>query len=93
MRLYVKRVFINDNFEGLIPRYLKFVRGVVDSDDLPLNVGREILQKSRMLTVINKALVKKSLQMVKDISINEKVSERAKERAEINWLQPPNIRY
>jgi heat shock protein beta len=66
---------------------------VVDSDDLPLNVGREILQKSRMLTVINKALVKKSLQMVKDISINEKVSERAKERAEINWLQPPNIRY
>jgi len=71
LRLYVKRVFINDNFDGLIPRYLKFIRGVVDSDDLPLNVGREILQKSKMLTVINKSLVKKSLAMVREISEDE----------------------
>lgn len=68
LRLYVKRVFINDQFEDLIPRYLKFVRGVVDSDDLPLNVGREILQKSKMLGVINKRLVRKSLDMVKSIA-------------------------
>ncbi len=67
LKLYVKRVFINDSFEDLIPRYLKFIRGVVDSDDLPLNVGREILQKSKMLNVINKRLVRKSLDMVKSI--------------------------
>jgi len=71
MKLYVKRVFINDSFEGLIPRWLKFVRGVVDSDDLPLNVGREILQQTRALTIINKRLVKKSMDMVRDIEADE----------------------
>ncbi|CAN0053427.1 unnamed protein product [Laminaria digitata] len=63
MRLYVKRVFINDKFEELLPRWLMFLRGVVDSEDLPLNVGREILQRSKMLSVISKRLVRKSLDM------------------------------
>jgi len=67
VKLYVKRVFINDKFEELMPRWLTFVRGVVDSEDLPLNVGREILQKSKMLSVINKRLVRKSIDMFKDI--------------------------
>jgi len=71
IRLYVKRVFINDKFEDLMPRWLKFIRGVVDSDDLPLNVGREILQKSKVLTVINKRLVRKSLDMIRDIEQDE----------------------
>jgi len=71
IRLYVKRVFINDKFEDLMPRWLKFVRGVVDSDDLPLNVGREILQKSKVLTIINKRLVRKSLDMFKDLADDE----------------------
>mmetsp|Transcript_17688 Transcript_17688/g.40806 ORF Transcript_17688/g.40806 Transcript_17688/m.40806 type:complete len:761 (-) Transcript_17688:108-2390(-) len=68
IRLYVKRVFINDSFEDLMPRWLKFVKGVVDSDDLPLNVSREILQKSKVLSIINKRLVRKSLDMIRDIS-------------------------
>lgn len=71
MKLYVKRVFINDTFEGIIPRWLKFVRGVVDSDDLPLNVGREILQQSRALNIINKRLVRKSMDMIRDIEADE----------------------
>ena len=71
IRLYVKRVFINDKFEDLMPRWLKFVRGVVDSDDLPLNVSREILQKSKVLSIINKRLVRKSLDMIRDIADDE----------------------
>jgi molecular chaperone HtpG len=63
LRLYVKRVFISDSFEDLLPRWLCFMRGVVDSDDLPLNVSREILQKSRVLSVISKRLIRKSLDM------------------------------
>lgn len=68
IRLYVKRVFINDSFDDLLPRWLKFVKGVVDSDDLPLNVSREILQKSKVLNIINKRLVRKSLDMIKELA-------------------------
>jgi len=75
IRLYVKRVFINDKFEDLMPRWLKFVRGVVDSDDLPLNVSREILQKSKVLSIINKRLVRKSLDMMKEIADDEDKSQ------------------
>jgi len=71
IRLYVKRVFINDSFQDLMPRWLKFIKGVVDSDDLPLNVSREILQKSKVLNIINKRLVRKSLDMIRDISEDE----------------------
>mmetsp|Transcript_4273 Transcript_4273/g.9672 ORF Transcript_4273/g.9672 Transcript_4273/m.9672 type:complete len:751 (+) Transcript_4273:72-2324(+) len=68
MRLYVKRVFINDKFEDLIPRWLTFARGVVDSEDLPLNVGREILQKSRTLKIIRKRLVRKVLDSIDQLA-------------------------
>jgi len=71
IRLYVKRVFINDKFDGIIPRWLKFIRGVVDSNDLPLNVGREILQRTKALTVIRKRLVRKSLDMIREIERDE----------------------
>jgi len=67
MRLYVKRVFINDKFTELCPRWLKFVKGVVDSEDLPLNVGLEILQKSSVLRVVSRRIVKKCLDMFGDL--------------------------
>lgn len=69
IRLYVKRVFISDEFdEDLMPRYLTFIKGVVDSADLPLNVSREILQESRVVRAIRRQLVKRSLDMISDIA-------------------------
>lgn len=66
VRLYVNRVFISDQLEGLVPRYLRFVRGVVDSSDLPLNVSREMLQNNPMLRKIQGGLVKRLLKDLKD---------------------------
>eukprot|EP00262_Sarcandra_glabra_P011623 TRINITY_DN282_c0_g1_i3.p1 TRINITY_DN282_c0_g1~~TRINITY_DN282_c0_g1_i3.p1 ORF type:complete len:805 (+),score=155.56 TRINITY_DN282_c0_g1_i3:105-2519(+) len=72
IRLYVKRVFISDDFDGeLFPRYLSFVKGVVDSNDLPLNVSREILQESRIVRIMKKRLVRKAFDMILGISLSE----------------------
>lgn len=72
IRLYVKRIFISDDFDGeLFPRYLSFIRGVVDSSDLPLNVSREILQESRIVRIMRKRLVKKAFDMILGISMSE----------------------
>jgi len=72
MKLYVKRVFISDSFEEqLLPRWLSFLKGMVDSEDLPLNVSRELLQKSRVLSIIAKRLVRKALDMFNDIAKDE----------------------
>ncbi|GJN15887.1 hypothetical protein PR202_gb02832 [Eleusine coracana subsp. coracana] len=81
IRLYVKRVFISDDFDGELmiqitdsviilqfPRYLSFVKGVVDSNDLPLNVSREILQESRIVRIMRKRLVRKTFDMIEEIS-------------------------
>jgi len=66
VRLYVNRVFISDSLDGLLPRYLRFVRGVVDSSDLPLNISREMLQDNPMLRKIQGGLVKRLLKDLKD---------------------------
>eukprot|EP00245_Coleochaete_scutata_P002961 TRINITY_DN14217_c0_g1_i1.p1 TRINITY_DN14217_c0_g1~~TRINITY_DN14217_c0_g1_i1.p1 ORF type:complete len:816 (-),score=231.26 TRINITY_DN14217_c0_g1_i1:412-2859(-) len=72
IRLYVKRVFISDEFDGeLFPRYLSFIKGVVDSNDLPLNVSREILQESRIVRIMKKRLVRKTFDMFDDIAARE----------------------
>lgn len=71
IKLYVKRVFIMDDAEHLMPRYLRFVRGVIDSNDLPLNVSREILQSNRIIESMKNGSVKKVLSLLESIAENE----------------------
>jgi len=71
VKLYVRRVFIMDDAKELLPAYLRFVRGIIDSEDLPLNVSREILQQNRVLTSIRTASVKKILSELKNIAANQ----------------------
>ncbi len=72
LKLYVRRVFVMDDAEHLLPRYLRFVRGVVDSNDLPLNVSREILQESRDVEAIKSGCVKRVLSLLEDLAANQK---------------------
>merc|ERR1711871_1679350 len=82
VRLFVRRVLVADKFEELLPRYLNFVRGVVDSDDLPLNVSREQLQQNKIMKVISKKLVRKELELMKKLAKEEDSDEEKEEKEE-----------
>merc|ERR1719217_36322 len=75
LKLYVRRVMITDEFDELLPRYLGFIKGVVDSDSLPLNVSREMLQQNKVLKVIGKKMTRKALAMIKALADADKKDE------------------
>merc|ERR1711903_64964 len=75
VKLYVRRVLVAEKFEDLLPRYLNFVRGIVDSDDLPLNVSREQLQQNKIMKVISKKLVRKVLELMKKLAKEDESGE------------------
>merc|ERR1719469_1083602 len=79
LKLYVRRVLITEEFEELMPRYLNFIKGVVDSDDLPLNVSREQLQQMKMLKVMSKKLIRKAIEMVRKLAEDEDEDEKTED--------------
>lgn len=85
VKLYIKKVFITDDAEQLMPRYLRFVRGIIDTDSLPLNVSREILQQSKQIGTIKGGAVKKVLSMLEDLAENDK------EKYQNFWEQFGNV--
>lgn len=82
MKLYVRRVLVADQFEDIVPRYLNFVKGLVDSNDLPLNVNREDLQKSKVMKLISRKLTRKVLDMLKKMAMADEPDEEDEDEEE-----------
>jgi len=85
LKLYVRRVLISEDFEELMPKYLNFVKGVVDSDDLPLNVSREQLQQLKMIKVMSKKLVRKTIEMIKELAAEAEETEDEYDSDNEDW--------
>lgn len=85
VKLYIRKVFIMDDAEQLMPRYLRFIRGVIDADSLPLNVSREILQQSKQINAIKSGAVKKVLGMLEDLTENDA------DKYQLFWEQFGNV--
>ncbi len=85
VKLYIRKVFITDDAEQLMPRYLRFIRGIIDANSLPLNVSREILQQSKQISAIKSGAVKKVLGMLENLAKNES------EKYETFWAQFGNV--
>ena len=83
LKLYVRRVFISDEFDELIPKYLSFIKGIVDSDTLPLNVSREMLQQHSSLKTIKKKLVRKALDMIRKLAEADQVEEEEEDEDDV----------
>merc|ERR1711988_1504068 len=90
IKLYVRRVLVADQFDHLLPRYLMWVKGVVDSDDLPLNVNREQLQQNKILKVISKKLTRKVLEMLKKLAKDEKEDDEEEEEEDEEEEKKPS---
>jgi len=82
IKLYVRRVLIREEFEDLLPKYLNFIKGIVDSDSLPINVSRETLQQLKMLKVIGRKLVRKALEMIKKLAETKEEEDEEEEEEE-----------
>jgi len=83
LRLYVRKVLISDEFD-LMPRYLSFIKGVIDSDDLPLNVNRETLQETKIIKIIKKKVVRKAIEMIRKMSLKPMPEDDESEEAEVD---------
>jgi len=90
LNLYVRKVLISDTFE-LMPRYLSFIKGVVDSNDLPLNVNRETLQESKIIKVIKKKLVRKAIEMIRKLALDDEQEDEAEDEKEVELDEMGNV--
>jgi heat shock protein beta len=98
IRLYVRKVLIQDDFDDLLPRYLNFIKGVVDSDDLPLNVSRETLQQHKLLKIMGKKLVRKVLEMLRKLATGkggdkDEEGEDKEDKKEVEDADHPYIKF